>query len=81
MYIQLLSFFSDATLLYRVQYFSIHKSSEESHWRTLWIDTVSGNPFTLDKSNTSKNGTTTTPTTYKLIAKSPPQVTNNYAAT
>ena len=62
MYIQLLFFFSEANLLYRVQYFSINKSRNESHWRTLWIDTVSKNPFTLDHG-------------YKLFAKSPPQVT------
>ena len=72
MYIQLLSFFSEANLLYRVQFFST-KSGNESQWRTLWIDTVSKNPFTVSRNSDG---------TYNLSVESPPQlVINNYVAT
>ena len=73
MYIQLLSFISEATPWYRVQFFST-KPGFESVLRTIWIDTVSQNPLTVQSQNSDG--------TYNLRVKTPPApVINNYVAT
>ena len=54
--------------------FFLTKPGSGSYLRTLWIDTVSKNPLTVQSQNSHG--------TYSLRVKTPPQlVINNYVAT